>query len=327
MRVLVTGGAGFIGSHLTESLVSAGHDVMVLDDLSTGRLENIEHLIADGSVELTVESAQDPLVVDELMLRADACFHLASSVGVKLIVDQPLESVLRTVRSTDNVLGAAARHGTRLLFTSTSEVYGKSDGKPLRESADRVVGPPTLSRWSYSTAKVFGEILAYGYSESGAAPMTVARLFNSVGPRQSSAYGMVLPRFVRQALAGEDLTVYGSGSQSRCFTHVNDTVDALRGLIASEHSVGGVYNVGASEPITILELARHVIERTGSSSHVQLVAYEDAYGPGFEELGSRRPDCRKIERLIGWRPTRTLDDAIDDVIAHESPPVALWAAA
>ncbi len=213
MQCLITGGAGFIGSHLADRLVARGDEVMLLDDLSTGRRENIEHLLADGSVELTVDSAQDPAIVDELMARADACFHLASSVGVELIVDYPLESVLRTVRSTDNVMAAAARHRTRLLFTSTSEIYGKSDGAPLREDADRVVGSPTMSRWSYSTAKVFGEILAYGYTQDGCAQMTVSRLFNAVGPRQSGAYGMVLPRFVRQALAGDSSA---SGQLLRC---------------------------------------------------------------------------------------------------------------
>ena len=327
MRILITGGAGFIGSHLADRLAARGDRVIVLDDLSTGRRRNIEHLLASGRAELNVGSAEDPALVDRLMARADACFHLASSVGVELIVDRPLESVLRTVRSSDNVMAAAARHGTRLLFTSTSEVYGKSDGAPLRESADRVVGPPTMSRWSYATAKVFGEILAYGYTEAGDADMTVARLFNSVGPRQSSAYGMVLPRLVRQALAGDDLTVYGTGTQSRCFTHVYDTVAALVGLIESPHSAGNVFNVGSSVPITIRELAELVIARTGSSSAVRLVPYEEAYGPGFEELGSRRPNCDRIERLIGWRPERGIEDAIDDLVAHESEPVALRVAA
>lgn len=326
-QYLITGGAGFIGSHLADRLSARGDRVIILDDLSTGRRRNVEHLLAAGRAELTVGSAEDPAVVDRLTARADACFHLASSVGVELIVNRPLESVLRTVRSSDNVMAAAARHGTRLLFTSTSEVYGKSDGAPLRETADRVVGPPTISRWSYATAKVFGEILAYGYTEAGEADMTVARLFNSVGPRQSSAYGMVLPRLVRQALAGDDLTVYGTGSQSRCFTHVHDTVEALVGLMDSPHSAGNVFNVGSSVPITIRELAELVIERTGSSSGIRLVPYDEAYGRGFEELGSRRPNCDRIERLMGWRPSRSIEDAIDDLAADESAPVALPAVA
>ena len=318
MQHLITGGAGFIGSHLADALVARGHQVMVLDDLSTGRRENIQDLLATGMAELTVGSADDGPLVDALMAEADVCFHLASSVGVELIVDRPLESVLRTVRASDTVMSAANRHRTRLLFTSTSEVYGKSNGQPLREDADRILGPPSMSRWSYATAKAFGEILAYGYTRDRGARMTVARLFNSVGPRQSSAYGMVLPRFVEQALAGQDLTVYGTGGQSRCFTHVYDTVDALVQLVETERSIGNVYNVGSAEPMTILALANRVLARTGSRSYVRLVPYEDAYGEGFEELGRRRPDCTAIRDLIGWQPTRTVDDAIDDVIAAKA---------
>ena len=320
MRQLITGGAGFIGSHLADRLAGRGDEIVILDDLSTGSRANVEPLIAAGKAELHVASAEDDEVVDSLMRRCDGCFHLASSVGVKLIVDQPLDSVLRTVRATDTVLGAAARHGTRLLFTSTSEVYGKSDGTPLREDADRLMGSPALSRWSYATAKLFGETLAFGYAREHDSPMTVARLFNSVGPRQASAYGMVVPRFVRQALAGEDLSVYGDGSQSRCFTHVADTVDALIALADSETTVGDVYNVGSPHELTIVELARRVIERTGADVGVRLVPYDEAYGEGFEELGRRKPDCKRIESAIGWRPARTVDDAIDDVIAYEREP-------
>ena len=320
MRQLITGGAGFIGSHLADRLAARGDEIVILDDLSTGSRENVEHLIAASKAELHVGSAEDAELVGQLMGRCDGCFHLASSVGVKLIVDQPLDSVLRTVRATDVVLGAAAREETRLVFTSTSEVYGKSDGEPLREDADRLIGPPTLSRWSYATAKAFGETLAYGYARERGAQMTVARLFNSVGPRQASAYGMVLPRFVRQALAGEDLTVYGDGSQSRCFTHVADTVEALVRLADSEATVGNVYNVGSANELTIVELARRVIDRTGANVGVRLVPYDEAYGDGFEELGKRKPDCAKIESEIGWRAARTVDDAIDDVIAYEREP-------
>jgi UDP-glucose 4-epimerase len=235
--------------------------------------------------------------------------------------------VLRSVRATDTVMAAGARHRTRLLFTSTSEVYGKSNGRTLREDDDRLVGSPAVSRWSYATAKAFGEVLAHGYTREQGARMTVARLFNAVGPRQASAYGMVLPRFVRQALAGDDLTVYGDGTQSRCFTHVRDTVEALVGLIDTEAAVGGVYNVGTTEELTILELARRVVERSGSSSRLRLVPYEEAYAGGFEELGSRRPDCSRLERLIGWRPRRSIDDAIDDVIASERAATRVPAAA
>jgi UDP-glucose 4-epimerase len=314
---LITGGAGFIGSHLADELVARGDHVTILDDLSTGRRENIEHLLEGGQAKLLVASTLDLELVDELMASADTCFHLASSVGVKLIVDQPLESTLRSVRGTDIVLTTAARYRTRLVFSSTSEIYGKNGGEPLHEQSDRKVGPPTLSRWSYATAKVFGEVLAYGYTREQGAKMTVARLFNSVGPRQSSAYGMVLPRFVKQALAGEELTVYGDGTQSRCFTHVRDTVAALVGLSESNDTVGNVYNVGSEDSVTILELAERVIERAGSDSEVCLVPYEEAYGEGFEELGSRRPDCSEINATIGWMPTLSVDDAIDDLVAYE----------
>lgn len=320
MRQLITGGAGFIGSHLADKLAARGDEVVILDDLSTGSRRNIEALLAAGRAELHTGRAEDPEAVDRLMSRCDGCFHLASSVGVKLIVDEPLDSVLRTVRATDTVLSAAARHGTRLVFTSTSEIYGKSDGQALREDSDRVIGSPTLSRWSYATAKAFGETLAYGYSREHGARMTVARLFNAVGPRQASAYGMVVPRFVRQALAGEDLTVYGDGSQSRCFTHVVDTVDALMRLADAETTVGEVFNVGSPNEVTIADLARRVIERTRADVGIRFIPYEEAYGDGFEELGRRKPNCDKIESAIGWRPDRSVDDAIDDVIAYEREP-------
>jgi UDP-glucose 4-epimerase len=319
---LITGGAGFIGSHVADALVARGGEVTILDDLSTGDRRNVEHLLGDGQAELIVGSTLDAAVVDELMARAESCFHLASAVGVKLIVEDPLSSVLSTARGTDVVMAAAARYRTPLLFTSSSEVYGKSSGQPLREDADRLVGPPTLSRWSYSTAKAYGEVLAYGYSRERGARMTVARLFNTVGPRQSAAYGMVLPRFVRQALAGKPLTVYGEGRQSRCFLHVHDAVQALIRLNESQAATGNVYNVGSGEEIAIIDLARRVLDRTGSDAGLRLIPYEEAYGEGFEELASRRPDCSKLERLLGWRPRQTLDDMIDDVIAHEREAVA-----
>ena len=269
-------------------------------------------------MELVVGSASDPGIVTELMARSDGCFHLASSVGVELIVDQPLESVLRTVRAADTVMEAAARFKTPLVFTSTSEVYGKSNGRRLREGDDRIVGAPSMSRWSYAIAKAFGEAVAHGYARDTDARMTVARLFNCIGPRQSSAYGMVVPRFVQQALKGEDLTVYGTGGQTRCFTHVHDTVAALVGLSDCEGAAGNAYNVGSSTAVPIIELARRTIERTGSRSEVRVIPYEQAYGDGFEELGNRVPDCTAIESLIGWRPSRTLDDAIDDIVAFET---------
>lgn len=317
MAHLITGGAGFIGSHLADAFADRGDEIVILDDLSTGRYENVQHLIDAGQAQLIEGSMLDATLVDELMRTAETCFHLASPVGVKLIVSQPLDSILRMVRGTDVVMASAALHRTRLVFTSTSEIYGKNGGEALHEDSDRVVGPPTKSRWSYATAKVFGEILAYGYTQGEGARMTVARLFNTVGPRQSDAYGMVLPRFVRQALEGADLTVYGDGTQSRCFTHVHDTVDALVGLAESDHAIGDVFNVGGGEPISIIDLARRVRERIGSDTGIRFVPYTEAYGNGFEELGRRRPDCRRLRDLTGWRPLCSVDDAIDDLIAYE----------
>jgi UDP-glucose 4-epimerase len=314
---LITGGAGFVGSHLADALADHGDEVVILDDLSTGRVENVRHLIDAGQTQLIEGSVLDATLVNELMAQADSCFHLASPVGVKLICSQPLDSILNMVRGTDVVMASAALYRTRLVFTSTSEIYGKNGGEALHEDSDRVIGPPTKSRWSYATAKVFGEILAHGYTHGEGARMTVARLFNTVGPRQSDAYGMVLPRFVRQALDGADLTVYGDGTQSRCFTHVHDTIGALVGLAESDDAIGEVFNIGDGQPISIAALARRVRERIGSDSAIRFVPYAQAYGDGFEELGRRRPDCRRIRNLTEWRPLRSVDDAIDDVIAYE----------
>jgi UDP-glucose 4-epimerase len=339
MRYLITGGAGFIGSHLVDALTTRGDHVLVLDDLSTGRLENLDEshhganadaiaaLQRDGdrgeseqprpgAVEFIEGSVTDEALVNDCMSSVDACVHLASAVGVQLVVAQPLESVLRSTRGCDIVFAAAARRGCRLLFTSTSEVYGKLSGE-LSEDSDRVLGPPSQSRWSYATAKVFGEILAHGYHRQYGIETIVARLFNTVGPRQTGAYGMVLPRFVSQALAGEDLTVYGNGTQSRCFTHVLDTVHALVQLCDADAAAGRVYNVGGDRLVPVIELAGKVIERTGSDSKVRLIPYREAYEGGFEELGRRVPDTSALRELNGWKPSRTLDEMVDDVIAYE----------
>jgi UDP-glucose 4-epimerase len=317
MRYLVTGGAGFIGSHLVEALAARGEHVVVLDDLSTGSRRNIEHLLGTDRVELVEGSILDADLVDGCVGSVDACVHLAAAVGVQLIVSRPLESLLSNVRGTDIVMTAAARHGRRLLYSSTSEIYGKASEGALSESADRVVGSPFVARWSYATAKAFGEALLHGYVRESGARFTAARLFNTVGPRQKGSYGMVLPRFVQQAIAGEDLTVYGSGAQTRCFVHVADTVQALLLLLDSDRAVGRVFNVGSTEEVPIIELAARVIDRVGSGSRVQLVPYEDAYGEGFEELGRRKPDTTELRRETGWAPRRSLDETIDDVIAYE----------
>lgn len=316
-RFLITGGAGFIGSHLADALVARGDSVLVLDDLSTGRMENLESAIPSGRCRFVEGCTEDEDLVDTLMADADACFHLASAVGVELIVDRPYESLMRNVRGCDVMLHAAARHGVRLLLASTSEVYGKHSKGSLNEHSDRLLGPPQLSRWSYATAKSFGETLAYGLCEAQGAAITVARLFNTTGPRQTGAYGMVLPRFVRQALAVEDLTVYGDGTQSRCFAHVGDIVRGLVALIEADAAIGRPFNIGAPRETEIVDLARLVIERTESVSNIDFISFEDAYGDGFEELGRRSPDTSALESLAGWRPRFTLEQTIDDVIAFE----------
>ena len=316
-RFLLTGGAGFIGSHIADALVARGDRVVVLDNLSTGRLGNIEHLMPTGSLEFVEGSTTDGDLVDSLVAGADVVLHLASAVGVQLIVSNPLDSLLSNVRGTDNVLSACSRHGKRVLYTSTSEVYGKNSTGALSEDSDRILGSPYMSRWSYAIAKGFGESLAHGlHRQEGAETITV-RLFNTVGPRQTGMYGMVVPRFVRQAIEGDDLTVFGNGTQSRCFAHVHDSVAAILALVDTEGAIGKVFNIGTTDEIAIIELARRVIERAGSSSKIQLVPYEEAYDDGFEELGRRKPDTAAIQELIGWEPTRTVDDAIDDVILYE----------
>jgi UDP-glucose 4-epimerase len=316
-RILITGGAGFIGSHIVDALLARGERVVVLDDLSTGTRRNLAHLDRDANVDLVEGSTLDAKLVDALVRSTDATLHLASAVGVQLIVSSPLSSLLGNVRGTDNVFASAVRHGKRLLFTSTSEVYGKNSAGPLPEDADRILGSALKSRWAYAMAKGFGEALAHGYYRDCRAEVIVARLFNTVGARQTAAYGMVLPRFVRQALAGDDLTVYGDGTQTRCFTHIADTVEALLLLLDREEAVGQLYNVGSQTEIPVIELARRVIAATGSDSRIRLIPYEHAYGEGFEELGRRRPETRAIRELTGWVPTRTIDDAIDDAILYE----------
>jgi UDP-glucose 4-epimerase len=316
MRFLVTGGAGFIGSHLTEALAAGGNFVIVLDDLSTGSRDNLGSVLRGGRARLVEGSVLDADLVDECMLDSDACFHLAAAVGVKLLMAQPLETLQTNVRGNDVVLEAAAKHGRRLVFTSTSEVYGRNEGS-LSESAHGVFGSPFRPRWAYAISKSYGEALAYGHHRRSGAEIVVTRLFNVIGARQTGAYGMVLPRFVRAALRGEPLTVYGNGAQSRCFTHVRDVVLALTGLAAHPEAPGRVFNVGSREELPIVELARRVIERSGSSSNIDFVPYDDAYGEGFEELGRRLPDTTELERLTGWRPELGVDQAIDDVIAHE----------
>jgi len=317
MRYLITGGAGFIGSHMVDTFTTRGDSVVLLDDLSTGRLENVEHVIDSDSVEFVEGSMLDVELVNELMQSVDACLHLASAVGVQLVVSRPLDSLQRNIRGNDIVISAAAQHQRRLLFASTSEVYGKNSSGALAEDSDRILGSPQTLRWSYATAKAFGEALVYSYVKEKGSRMSVVRLFNTVGPRQTGAYGMVLPRLVRQALREEDLTVYGNGTQSRCFGHVLDVVHGIALVMDEERTVGEVFNIGAQTETAIIALAGKVIERTGSSSRIRLVPYDEAYDEGFEELGRRKPDTSALERLTGWQATRTVEEAIDDVVAYE----------
>jgi UDP-glucose 4-epimerase len=322
LKYLVTGGAGFIGSHLVDVLRKSGHEVVVLDDLSTGRLENLDDALNSGLVEFIEGSVCDEAVVVDCMQQADVCFHMAAAVGVKLIVDRPLETTLRNVRGCDIVTAASAQYATKLVYASTSEIYGKNGRGPLHENSERILGSTATTRWSYSTSKAFGEILAFGYHKDVGAENIIVRLFNTVGPRQAGQYGMVLPRFVRQALAGEPLTVYGDGTQSRCFLHVNDTVRALLALVECDAAIGKVFNVGSTEEITILDLAERVLDRTGSDSELSFVPLEVAYEPGFEEVSHRCPDTARLRTATDWSPRHTVDDAIDDVIAFYRPRVA-----
>ena len=304
MRYLITGGAGFVGSHLADALVARGDSVLILDDLSTGSLENIADAVASGRAEFVEGSVCDVGLVDECMLVTDACFHLASAVGVKLIVERSVESLARSVRGTQVVTEGAHRLGRRLLFASTSEIYGKNSDSSLGEHSDRILGPPSVARWSYSIGKAFGEAVSLGYHREREGDTVVARLFNTVGPRQAGAYGMVLPRLVGQALAGEDLTVYGDGSQSRCFGHVHDTTRALVMLMDEEGARGAAFNVGRSDEITILELARMVIERTSSNSGIR--------------AGPLRGGLRRGLRGARPAPPRHLGARADDRLAADT---------
>ena len=318
-QILITGGAGFIGSHLVEAIVNRGRGerIVVLDDLSTGSIENIQPWLDGDNVRFVRGSVTDADLVDELMRGTDKCVHLASAVGVQMIVNEPLDTLMRSVRGSNVVMHSATRNGVRVLFSSTSEVYGKQSHSSLTEEDDLVFGSPAKGRWTYAIAKTFGEALLHGYHRQRGADATIVRLFNTVGPRQTGTYGMVLPRFVRQALAGEDLTVYGDGTQTRCFTHVRDTVAALLALLDSTETAGRTFNVGTDSPIAIVDLAQRVIERVGGSSEIIHVPYTQAYGTGFEELGIRRPDTTALTDLTGWKVRLSVDDAVDDVIAHE----------
>ena len=315
-RYLVTGGGGFIGSHLTEALLARGHSVTVLDSMSTGQLPNLAVAKRHPNFHFVQGSVFDEHLVDSLVHNCDVVVHLAAAVGVRLIVDKPLRSLTTNIRGAEIVIEAAVHYNRKILLASTSEIYGKNSDVPLSETSDCVLGSPTVPRWAYSTAKAVSEILAFTYHWERNLPAIVVRLFNTVGPRQSPAFGMVIPRLVKQALADEPLTVYGDGTQTRCFGHVTDVIDGFLRLLDEPRAVGEMFNVGTSEEVTILELTRRVIALTGSSSEVRLIPFHEAYTKGFEDIERRVPDTTKLQALTGWRPTFTLDDILVETIAH-----------
>jgi UDP-glucose 4-epimerase len=315
MRVLITGGAGFIGSHLSDAYLSRGDEVYVLDDLSTGSIDNIRHLRKHPRFHYTVDSVHHQPVVAELVDQCDVIFHLAAAVGVKLIVESPVRTIETNVHGTEVVLAQANKKKKKVLIASTSEVYGLSNQVPFREDGNLVMGATTKGRWSYACSKAIDEFLALAYWREKKLPTVVVRLFNTVGPRQTGQYGMVIPSFVKQALSGRPITVYGDGKQSRCFAHVADVVDALTKLMDHPDAVGQVYNIGSNEEVTIAELAELVKVHTGSSSEIVYVPYSEAYEEGFEDMPRRVPDISKIGGLIGFKPQRSLDEILKSVVA------------
>jgi UDP-glucose 4-epimerase len=316
MRVLITGGAGFVGSHLAEALLDRGDEVFILDNLSTGSIDNVVHLKPNPRFHYTIDSVSNEPVLAELVDRADIVVHLAAAVGVKLIVEQPVHTIETNVHGTEVVLKHANKKKKLVLVASTSEVYGKSADVPFREDADLVLGPTAKHRWAYACSKMIDEFLALAYWKERKLPVIVVRLFNTVGPRQTGQYGMVIPNFVRQALAGQPITVFGDGTQSRSFTYVGDVVRAMVALIDEPRAVGQVFNIGNGHEITIRELAEKIRKMTGSTSEIVMVPYDQAYEAGFEDMPRRVPDIGRIHALIGYRPTVDLDETLTRVIEH-----------
>jgi UDP-glucose 4-epimerase len=317
VRILITGGAGFIASHLAEHLLGQGDEVWALDDLSTGSIENIEHLKNHPRYHYQIGSIMNTPALAELVDRCEVIFHLAAAVGVRLIVESPVRTIETNIRGTEIVLDCAAKKKKLVVIASTSEVYGKATKIPFCEEDDLVIGPPTKGRWSYAFSKAIDEFLALVYWKEKHQPVIVVRFFNTVGPRQTGRYGMVLPNFVRQALAGEPITVFGTGAQSRCFGYVGDVVEALGKLIRMEAAVGEVFNIGSDEEVTILELAERVRRIAGGSSEIRFVPYDQAYEQGFEDMQRRVPSLEKIARLIDYRPKTSLDQTIEKVVEYE----------
>jgi UDP-glucose 4-epimerase len=313
-KALITGGAGFVGSHLAERLLRHGWEVYALDDVSTGSLDNIAHLRSNPNFHLVIESVLSPSVVSELVHKCDVVYHLAAAVGVRLIVEQPVHTLMTNIRGTETVLEYCSRFGKRVLVASTSEVYGDHrEERPLEESARRVYGPTTARRWAYADSKAIDEFLALGYHDERDLDCVIVRLFNTVGPRQTGQYGMVIPRFVSAALAGRPLEIYGDGTQTRCFCHVADTVRALEGLMDTRSLSGEIFNVGSMERVSILDLAGRVLEATASNSALEFISYDEVYGRGIEDMLHRIPAIEKIRSAIGWQPTRNLGDILQDV--------------
>jgi nucleoside-diphosphate-sugar epimerase len=316
MRYLITGGAGFIGSHLTERLLNEGHEVFIIDDLSTGTIDNIDPFRGHADFKYVIDTVMNRPLLAELVDHADVIFHLAAAVGVRLIVESPVRTIETNVRATELVLELAAKKRKQVLITSTSEVYGKAEKIPFSEDGDLVIGPPNKGRWSYACSKAIDEFLALAYWREKKLPTVTVRLFNTIGPRQTGQYGMVAPTFIRQALAGDPITVFGDGKQSRCFGWVGDTVGALIALSRTPQAVGKVINIGSDEEITIWALAERVKTITQSSSPIQQVPYDLAYEPGFEDMPRRVPDLRRIRELIGYKVTKSLDEMLTAIASH-----------
>ena len=316
MVALITGGSGFIGSHLSEALLDSGHEVLVLDNLSTGSIDNIAHLKGRAGFEYFIDTFNNEPLLAELIDRSDVVFHLAAAVGVKLIVEQPVYTIETNVHGTEVVLKHANKKKKLVVIASTSEVYGKSEDVPFREDSDLVLGPTPKHRWAYACSKALDEFLALAYWKERKLPVIIVRFFNTVGPRQTGTYGMVIPNFVRQALAGESITVFGDGRQTRSFSHVADVVGALLKLVVEPRALGQVINIGNTQEVTIRALAERVRELAGSNSPIKLVPYDEAYESGFEDMPRRVPDLTKIEALIGYRPRYSLDDILVQVIEY-----------
>ena len=316
MNVLITGGAGFIGSHLAEKLLNEGHTVWIIDDLSTGRLENVKHLMGNPKFKVAIDTIQNETVMDRLVSETDMIYHLAAAVGVELIVEHPVHTIETNIMGSEMVLKLANRYLKKVLIVSTSEVYGKSEKVPFKEDDDRVLGPTVRSRWCYSSSKAIDEYLALAYHKERGLPTVIVRLFNTVGPRQTGQYGMVIPRMVMRALKNEPLLVYGDGSQVRCFTYVTDVVNALTKLMQTPEAEGEIFNVGGNEPVTIMELAERIKKLANSQSEIKVIPYEEAFEEGFEDMKIRIPDLTKINKFIGYKPTYSLDEILENVIDY-----------